>query len=235
MTFVRPAALLRRGALALTDLVFPPRCGLCGVFGPFVCAMCVAALPHAGGGRCPLCAARATFGDCRDCAAAAGGGLDGTIAATRYEAGARRLVHRLKYDRLSALAAPMAELMAETLATAPPVDVVVPVPLHPRRERDRGFNQSALLAREIASRLGIDYAPRALERVRRTSPQAREPDSAARARNVAGAFAPRQPVVGRAVLLVDDVMTTGATLRACATVLREGGARAVYATVFARD
>ncbi len=140
----------------------------------------------------------------------------------------RTLVHELKYRGRRRVAA----LLADELLRAPRVrdllvgDVVlVPVPLHPQRRRERGFNQSELIARAILARTGCDLAPGALVRRRDTAPQAKL-GAAERRRNVAGAFAVRQRarVAGRVVVLVDDVWTTGATALACARILREAGA-----------
>jgi ComF family protein len=149
----------------------------------------------------------------------------------------REAVHALKYNHLSALARPMAAPMAAYLeAEALPVDIVVPVPLFGRRQRLRGYNQSALLAREVTRLLGLPLAERGLGRRRDTLPQARSVDAEARRRNVAGAFVgEKRRVEGRRVLLVDDVMTTGATLDACAQALRQAGAASVWALTFARE
>ena len=132
----------------------------------------------------------------------------------------------------------MGELMARYLLGAPlPADMLVPVPLHPRRQRARGYNQSLLLAREVSRRLDLPLATEALFRRRDTPPQARAVEADARRRNVADAFDCRSgAVAGRRVLLVDDVTTTGATLDACARVLlAEGGASSVWALTFARE
>jgi ComF family protein len=132
--------------------------------------------------------------------------------------------------------------LAETLLESPSArclvegsDVLVPVPLHPRRLRERGFNQSTLLAREIGRRVGRPCGERALVRRKDTSPQAGL-TAAARRRNVAGAFAVRRrgQVAGRVVTLVDDVFTTGATAYACARALEEAGAREVRLLSVAR-
>jgi ComF family protein len=111
----------------------------------------------------------------------------------------------------------------------------VPVPLHPSRLAERGYNQSSLLARRVARHLGAPFAPLALARARDTPKQATL-DREARLANVAGAFRVREPtrVYGRAVLLVDDVSTTGATLAACAQALQAAGASAVATAVLAR-
>lgn len=158
-----------------------------------------------------------------------------------YEGVLRRLVHVLKYEQRLALARPLGRLMRRAgegmLADA---DCSVPVPLHPRRQRARGFNQAA----ELAARLGLPVVG-ALRRTRVTAPQTALP-AAERRRNVRGAFAParrfgifgirpgRAAVEGACVVLVDDVTTTGATLDACARVLRRAGAREVRALTLAR-
>jgi ComF family protein len=126
--------------------------------------------------------------------------------------------------------------MAKALAEwAPPVDVVVPVPLGWLRRRTRGYNQSALLAREVCRSSGLPLEARALRRARQTPPQAQQADEDARHRNIQGAFALGSRPVGGSVLLIDDVATTGATLDACARVLLAGGAKAVFALTFARE
>lgn len=153
-----------------------------------------------------------------------------------YEGAARDAVHALKFDGVSAVAAAMAGEMARVfLAWAPPVSEVVPVPLAPSRRRRRGYNQSQLLARELARVTGLPVRPKALRRRRATPPQARLADEDARRNNVEGAFAPQRVSPGAAVLLIDDVMTTGATLDACARALREGGSGPVFALTFARE
>ena len=115
------------------------------------------------------------------------------------------------------------------------VELVCPVPLHPRRQRERGFNQSELLARSLAAHFGAELAPHLLARVRDTAPQIDLP-RAERQANVRGAFAVPKPekAAGKSVLVVDDVFTTGATLRECARVLRRAGASRVLIFTLAR-
>jgi ComF family protein len=144
-------------------------------------------------------------------------------------------ITRFKYTPTPELAVPLGLLLAQAARERSlTADVVVPVPLHPSRLVERGFNQAALLARPVARALGARLAARAVERTRPTPRQA-ELDRAERLRNVAGAFRARsrQGMAGQRVLLVDDVRTTGATTRACAEALREAGCREVLSLVLA--
>jgi ComF family protein len=194
-------------------------------------------MPHALPPRCPLCWQPERRGEmCGRCVQSRPA-FAGARSLYLYQGTVREAVHALKYNHLSALARPMAEMMAVYLeAEALPVDLVVPVPLFGRRQRLRGYNQSALLARELARLGGLPLAERGLARRRDTPPQARSVDAEARRRNVAGAFAADgRRVEGRRVLLVDDVMTTGATLDACAQALRQVGVASVWALTFARE
>jgi len=115
-----------------------------------------------------------------------------------------------------------------------PADVIVPVPLHARRLRERGYNQAALLARELGKGVGLPVLENALIRVRDTSPQV-DLGAEERRENVRGAFhLPDDRLVGKSVLLVDDVYTTGATLEACSLALKQRGVRAAWALTLAR-
>lgn len=118
---------------------------------------------------------------------------------------------------------------------APPVDVVVPVPLGGMRQRTRGYNQAALLANELAKLADLPLARKALRRITNTPPQTQQVDAIARRGNVRGAFGPDNEAPSGSVLLVDDVTTTGATLDACARALTDSGAAEVYCLTFARE
>jgi ComF family protein len=143
------------------------------------------------------------------------------LAAGRYAPPLSSAIRRFKFDGHPELARPLARLVLPELATLTleSGDAWVPVPLHRGRVVERGFNQSALLARALANATRGRFAPRALERRRSTDQQARL-DRAERADNVLGAFALRLPMAGGRVILVDDVVTTGATVRACLDTLR---------------
>lgn len=236
------------GAGRMLDLILPPTCLCCG------------AVMASAGGMCGTCWPRLVFIS-RPCCERLGTPLpftpvgmagpyvcaeaiahppafDRARAAVLFTGPARDLVHGLKYaDRLH-LAAPLAKLMAqagrELLRDA---DLIVPVPLHAFRLWRRRFNQAALLARHVSRHSGTLWRADVLLRVRATPSQVRL-SRAERHRNMAGAFAvpelARALVQDRRILLVDDVLTTGATLDACARVLRRAGAAGVDVLTFAR-
>ena len=151
-----------------------------------------------------------------------------------YEGSLRKLIHLFKYDKIYSLARPLAGFLARVLPREERFDAVVPMPLHWRRGWERGFNQSELLAREIAKKWNVPLQ-RSVRRVKSTAPQAGLTNAKRRV-NVAGAFAVRKNVRldGARVLLVDDVLTTGATAAACARALKRAGAAHVALLALAR-
>ena len=185
------------------------------------------------------CCGRALTGEgatalCRDCRAAPPP-LVQMRAPLRYAEPTSRLIHRLKYEGQFALARPLAgALIAGWPAWRPAPDLIVPIPLHPRRRRRRGYNQSELLARPLAEAVGVACSATALRRTRHTAPQVGLGPEA-RAANVQGAFdAAAEEVAGRTILLIDDVLTTGATMTAAAAALLAVGAASVSAYCLAR-
>ena len=156
-----------------------------------------------------------------------------TAAAYRYDFPVDTLIQRLKYGGQIAIAAYLADRLAEMLAAEAGPDLIVPMPLHRRRLTARGFNQAALLAGRLSQRLGIPFEPEACERMRDTPPQVGLPVKA-RHKNIRGAFACRTDLSGRRVALVDDVMTSGASLNELAMVVKRAGASEVSAWVVAR-
>lgn len=226
--------VLDRASRVALDLLFPPRCALCRCGGAMLCVDCAAALPPANGLRCFRCWMPLADGvACHHCTAEPPSFVS-LRAAFVMDEGARQLVHRLKYDGMTALAEPMGAFMAGRLEPTH-ADLVVPVPLHRGRMRGRGFNQSALLAKHLAAAACVPVDPRAAQRIRATKPLARTMHRDERRAIVAGAFAgvPGR-VEGRRVLLVDDVVTTGATLDACSKALLAAGATSVLCVTFAR-
>ena len=216
-------------------MLFPPCCVGCGEEGSYLCESCRASLPGLDGPLCPVCARPlGPEGMCLPCVRNPLR-IKGITAAYRMEGVAREMVHRLKYDNLRALASLMSPLMAECLRPRGiAADVVVPVPLHRARERQRGYNQALLLARGVADALALPLEVGALVRLVDTPAQVGLEGMEARRGNVAGAFRARTAFSGWRVLLVDDVCTTGATLEACALALEAAQASEVWGLVFAR-
>jgi competence protein ComFC len=143
----------------------------------------------------------------------------------------------LKYRNLRILARPLAELMRDYLERHPiPADVIVPVPLHPKRMRERGYNQSELLARELGRLTSLPVDADALRRIKHTRPQARTASVEERRKNVAGSFGCRgSGLEGLRVLLIDDVATSATTLDTCAAALKAAQVAAVWGLVLARE
>ena len=146
----------------------------------------------------------------------------------------REGVHSLKYRNVRAAAPTLAGLLGPSLEPAPPGDALVPMPLHRKRLRRRGYNQSALLAREVGKLTGLPVEENVLVRTRDTPPQVGL-SYAERVRNVAGSFACAGDVEGRSFILVDDVVTTGSTMFACAETLKAAGAASVWGLALARE
>jgi ComF family protein len=163
--------------------------------------------------------------------------IDGIRSPFLYRDLAREAVIQLKYKRVKALAEPLGQLLASYLSLNPlPIDTLVPVPLHPKRMRERGYNQSFLIARELGQLADLPIMENSLVRLRNTAPQVRITGTEQRQLNVRGAFrCGDRSFQGRRVLVVDDVCTTGATLDACALALKEAGAASVWGLTLARE
>jgi ComF family protein len=236
---------LRAGLDALVGVVYPPSCIACQAATGSAQALCPSCWSGIGFIERPYCERLGT-----PFAVDLGAGLlspaaiaDPPVfararAVCRFDGTARELVHRLKYGDRQELALSLGAMMAQAgRELLPDADLIVPVPLHRSRLWTRRFNQAAALANVIARGAGLPFAPAALSRVKRTRQQVGL-TRAQRAENLQGAFkvppAARPGIEGRRILIVDDVLTTGATVNAAARALLRAGASAVDVLTFAR-
>ena len=226
------------------EALYPPFCTLCAAATPsgsHLCAPCSAAIRSPQGARCQQCSrvfsGETTLpGRCADCTEA-GWAFECAVAPLAASGPVREVIHQFKYEQKVYLAPTLSEWMVPGLEDSrlrsPPVDALVPVPLFSARQRQRGFNQARLLAIELGRIRALPVLD-ALKRVRDTGTQTRL-GRTQRMSNLRGAFQCRSDVVqGAHLVLVDDVLTTGATLDACARVLLESGAASVRALAVAR-
>lgn len=222
----------------IRDLLYPPNAG-CIACGRLrvdeqrwgLCRDCAQTLAVLVPPFCPRCGKPGWMLTCPECAILPPDALDGMRSAYDYEGTAGALARALKYRSI----APAAQALADGMASMLPdgeVDALVPVPLHKSRQRRRGYNQSDILCDALSARIGVPVL-HALRRARATRTQTRlSPGD--RAQNVRGAFECAASTAGMRLLLIDDVLTTGATARACAAALKEGGVARVYLLTAAR-
>jgi ComF family protein len=232
--------VLQQWTRALLDLLFPPRCQVCGTPDEFpLCGACADSFEVIRRPVCERCGkplrgpADLAF-TCIPCRERKRYPVECVRAFGIYDGRLREAIHGLKYDGKLALAQPLGEMLAGPISDDPRLraaDVLVPVPLHPRRERQRGFNQAEEVARIAAPRVGVPVR-RLLLRQRDTQAQT-DLDESERRTNVRDAFVARGEVQGLRVLLIDDVVTTGSTLAECARALRGAGASTVCAAAVA--
>ena len=222
---------------AALDVLFPIRCLDCGAFGRFVCDDCIDALPKLARPFCDLCASPGIDGVCERCRQWPPA-ADSIRSPYLYERGTAvyRAISMLKYGGVRSAARDMGDWLAAFIAArrAPAFDVIVAVPSHRSRVRRRGYAQASLIAAALAERLGKPLDADALERIVNAPSQLDTESRDERRRNVQGGFAARSDFGGKRVLLVDDLVTTGATMSACAESLKSAGAIAVFGLSVAR-
>ena len=219
----------------LLDLIFPPRCAVCGEVltieerNGFLCANCREDIPCFPKEKCPHCGGETdNAGFCDFCVKSYS--FDSACAAFPYEA-VRDAIHLFKYDGDQTIGYGLGELMAEYLLKyheelLVKTDVMVSVPLHPKKEKYRGFNQTHILCEKISEKTGLIFEKKALERKRETIAQS-ELNPEERKMNLKDAFMAVEDFTGKHVLLVDDIFTTGTTCNECAKELYRAGAKEV--------
>lgn len=230
---------------ALSSLFYPPMCAVCSqavARTEYLCASCASKAPRIEAPFCAKCsepfsgAITETF-SCANCAHRTLH-FEAAVCAYRSRGVVRQIVHQFKYNGQQHLRHPIGDWLADTLddprLSGRRFDMIVPVPLHPARKRERGFNQAELLANILGGHAELPSHD-LLQRIRYTTTQTAF-DRAERMENLHGAFRLRKntDVRGLRVLLVDDILTTGSTLSECARVLKAGGALSVHAATAAR-
>jgi ComF family protein len=231
----------------LVDMFFPPLCHNCREFIPnagrvHVCEKCLTTSRPIQSPMCSCCGIPFATDEgishlCGNCIAKHPP-FDAACGAYLYEGAVKELIHRFKYDGRVQCRRPLALLLLERLSGVVAdfsSDMIIPVPLHKKRLRQRGFNQAILIGEVLAKEWRVPFERRLLQRIRWTEPQVNLAASE-RMANVKGAFALREPklVSGKRIVLVDDVLTTGSTVAECSKVLKKAGALAVIAVTVAR-
>jgi ComF family protein len=237
--------ILKKAYYAVLDFLFPSLCRICE--GPldgakWVCSGCfdriIEILPpycHICGLPLPHSFMETERPVCKDCKQEIRH-FKAARSVAVYDGVMRECIHLLKYEGKTALSKPLGMRLSNLVERdSIEVDLLVPVPLHPKKRRERGFNQAELLSSKIASQLGIPINRKDLVK-RKPTPSQTELDRRERITNVKGSFAirKRDPFFNKRVLLVDDVFTTGATVNECSRVLLEAGAKAVYVVTLGR-
>jgi len=220
------------------DIIFPVACVECGVEGEWWCEQCLSKIILTPVNRCPVCHDLTAAGSvCAPCRSQSF--LDGVAAFFPYDESAPigRLIKQYKYNYARGIEEVWGKIIAKNVsrsAGSTEVVTIIPIPLHPRRARERGFNQADVLAQFLAERLGCEWDRGSLRRVRYTQQQAHL-SGAARQKNIRAAFQwTNTAVTPTSVLLVDDVFTTGATMQECARILKQAGAKKVWGWALAR-
>lgn len=228
----------------LLDTLFPIACLSCGKEDVWLCDDCAAKINLLSFQVCPACEKIITDSGkpCADCKS--GSALDALLVATKYKKNdLDRIVHLYKYRFIEDLGVALGKIIVKNILASdlPLPDIIIPVPLHPRRLRWRGFNQSKILAehisRNLAPGLEIPVAENILKRKKYTPPQMKIKKYSERKKNLKDAFSIEDaaPIKNNTILLIDDIATTGTTLSECAEALKRAGAKKVFAAIIARQ
>ena len=230
------------------DLIYPAQCELCGNqledLEKYICENCSRKLPVISTPHCPVCyRSIKTRGEgnriCGFCKLNSKRIVEKVVALYEYRDGSRELIHRYKYDKYQSLAGFLAENLFEQVRDSDvldDVDWIVSIPLHWTRKRWRGFNQADKLAKYISKKTGVPLLPtKYFKRIKKTTPQVTL-NAEHRKKNIRGAFELNKKIKfeNSSVVLVDDVLTTGATSNECARILKKAGAKKINLIVLAR-
>lgn len=233
---LRPAIYAYRYFWQAVDWIYPPVCAGCGLPGEIWCAECQKSIQEIRDNFCDSCGYPGIYvsGECPGC-----NKHDPQYTKIRscgvYKGPLKEAIHSLKYQNNLALGFSLSEMLAKKINMEKwDIDLVVPVPLSKIRQKERGYNQAALLAHPLAERMGVKYDSKSLIRKKATESQVHL-SAEERSRNMAEAFSAKPDVwKGQSVLIIDDVITTGSTINECARTIREGGAKAVFGLSIAR-
>ena len=223
--------------MEILDLIFPKRCVGCGALGGYFCRKCRMRIRPIAPNEsiCPVCE-RAAIGGATHPRCRTRFGIDGLTSFFHYDGAVRAAVKAIKYRYVSDLAKGFVSLVPEI--NTPRADVIIPIPLHAQRQRERGFNQAEKLAEKIAVRLQMPMRTDILTRTRKTVPQVAMSRRIDRLKNMHGVFVVMpgsvKAIKAMSILVFDDVFTTGATMREAAMALKRGGASVVWAVTMAR-
>ena len=226
--------ILKKAAL---DLLFPQICLACGSEGELICGNCQKSLPRIYPPICPRCGKPQASGILCPACISKKSHIDAIRSPFKFEGVIREAIHQYKYQNLRSLTGLFGKLLKDYWMQNPlPVELVIPVPLHPRRFKERGYNQAAILAAEFGNIFHFKVLPSGLTRIKYVISQTQTKSVEERRENLKQAFVCRDSALtGKEVMLIDDVSTSGATLNACAEALKTAGARTVWGLVLAQE